>query len=103
MPPREVSEALIGSRGLPPTVGMFGIAGVGRMVQRAEDVSFDFFKGQSAGSMGIVSSVHGLPTLLSVCLDAPEQGLRAQGMVPVLIAEGGSVNRLQSRVLRVPY
>ena len=80
-PPRAVVESLFGIRPLPPTVGMFGIAEIGRMVQRAEDVSFDFFMGQSPGSIGILSTVHGLPMLLSVCLDAPEQELRAQGMV----------------------
>ena len=81
VPQRDMLEALFGTKQFPQTVGMFGIAGIGRMISRAEDVSFDFFAGQSAGSMGLVSSVHGLPMLLSVCLDAPEQELRAQGIV----------------------
>ena len=81
VPPREVIETLFGIRAFPPTVGMFGLAGIGRMVQKAEDVSFDFFAGQSAGSMGVVTNVHGLPMFLSVCLDSPEQELRAQGVI----------------------
>jgi len=92
-PPRAVVESLFGIRSLPPTVGMFGIAEIGRMVQRAEDVSFDFFMGQSAGSMGILSTVHGLPMLLSVCLDAPEQELRAQGMVRDIDVSSAALRR----------
>ncbi len=79
LPPPAVVAAVFGRHALPSTVGMFGVAGIGRETPRGESVSFHFFVGQSLGSVGLFVSIHGLPLLLSVCLDNAQAETRARG------------------------
>jgi hypothetical protein len=99
MPPADVVESLFGRRHLPDTVSLFGIADIGRETPRAKCVTFDFFFGKSPGSMGIVSSIHGLPLLLSSCLEDPQGETRARKHIGSFDVSGAELRRHPSELI----
>ena len=92
-PPLGVVEALFGKRETPQSVGLFGLAGIGDEIRQREAVSFDFFLGRAVGSIGFLSRIHGLPLLLSVCLDDPEGETNAQRALGGLVVSEAQLRR----------
>jgi hypothetical protein len=92
-PPLGVVEALFGLRDIPQSVGLFGLGGTGEEIREREAVSFDFFFGRAVGSSGFLSRIHGLPLLLSVCLDDPQGETNALGELGGLVVSEAQLRR----------
>lgn len=75
-PPRDVVRSLFGLIPLPPSVALYGVANVEKLVQPDEAFSFYHFSGTPPGTMGFFCTIQGLPLFFSMGLDDPEEQLR---------------------------
>jgi chorismate synthase len=79
---------------------------VGKETSRDESVAWDYIPGESHGSMGLFTSIHGIPLLLSVCLKDVEAEVRARrapsAMTSRMRRSAGIPSNLSHYLITVP-